>query len=291
MSIFTLIVFFCSFLYGLSAVLCKYGLQQQIDVKHCSIRQILRFVIVNKFWIIGVLISFLANIIIIEIQSVIDISVVYPILNFSYVFTLILGYFFLREILDKTQFIGIATVIIGTALIIFIDEPATGGDTDFQRLFLVSFISAMTIGFIVYYVHKNNIENYEIPYALCTGICFSNVESLVKTNTNLVTSELGYFTVFSIESISYFISLWPFYMLIVFSIVGWIFMQITYSHGNVSVTVPVFAVLQSTLTIISGYFVYSEVIHVEKFMGVLTIIVGVTIIVLSTIQKKVLKAV
>lgn len=285
-SVYAWIVFFCSFLYGLSAVLCKYGLQHGVKLRQLSVRQILTFLVRNKIWIIGVLVSFSANIIILEIQSIIDVSVVYPILNFSYVFALILGCFLLNEVIRRNQLAGIIIVIIGTIIIIFIEEPATGGETNTARLLLVSTLSGITIGIIIYTVYKKKIENYETPFAFCTGISFANVETLLKANTNLIMDEIGYFTVFSIDSIVYFISLWPFYMLAVFTAVGWLCMQITYSHGNVSITVPLFAVLQSSLTMINGFIVYNEILTPQKIVGALTIIFGVTIIVLSNFHEK-----
>lgn len=291
MFIYTLVVFFCSFLYGLSAILCKYGLQHNVKLKDYPITRMLLFVIRNKIWVLGVLISFAANIIIVEIQSVIDVSVVYPILNFSYVFTLILGYMVLKENLNKNQLFGILIVVIGTGLIIFVKEPATGGATNTKILLILSLISLIIIGSIIYTVYKNKIENYEIIYAICTGISLSNVETYVKANTNLVINELGYFTVLSLESITYFISLWPFLMLVLFAVVGWVCMQITYSHGNVSVTVPIFAVLQSSLTMTGGFFVFNEAVTLEKFVGILTIITGVSIIILSSIREREVKPV
>lgn len=203
-------------MYGLSAVLCKYGLQQGADLRGYSLRSILKFLINNKIWLLGVLLSFTTNIAIVELQSILDMSVVYPLLNFSYIFVLILGYLVLRESINQQQWIGVALVTLGTTLIIFIDSPATGKGTDVRILLLISLISVLGIGAILYTVYKQKVENYEIAFAICTGISLGNVETYVKANTNLVATELGHFSVFLLDSVLYFFSQWPFFMLVFF---------------------------------------------------------------------------
>jgi len=284
MIIHTLLVFFCSFLYGLSAVLCKYGLQHKVDVRSFSLTSLLLFLVKNKIWIIGVALSFVTNIAVVELQSFIDVSVVYPILNFSYIFVLILGYYFLDEILYKRQWIGIITVVCGTLIIILIDNPATGEETNTQRLFMVNILSIMTILFLMIKAWRQKIENYEIYFAICTGISFGNVETYIKTNTNMVMVDLGHFSVFSIDSLAHFIMMWPFFMLMAFSVVGWVCMQVTYSHGNVSVSVPLFAVIQSCITLSCGYFVFGEHFAFQKILGIITIVSGVVMLVLSSVN-------
>lgn len=285
MYFFTLLVFACSFVYGLSAILCKYGLQQDAGLRSYSLMPILKFLINNKIWLLGVVLSLATNIAIVELQSVLDVSVVYPILNFSYIFVLLLGYFILRESLNPQQWSGVLLVTLGTLLIIFIDTPVTGEGTDIQVLVLISLISILGIGAIIYTVYKQKVENYEIAYAMCTGIALGNVETYVKANTNLVITELGHFSIFSLDSVLYFFSLWPFFILIIFGVVGWICMQITYSHGNVSITVPLFAVIQSVFTLSFGFLVFGEFFGVQKIIGVLTIISGVVIVIFSSVNE------
>ncbi len=285
MYLFTLLVFFCSFLYGLSAVLCKYGLQHNVDLRRQSFKSILLFLVKNKMWLAGVVLSFVTNIAVIELQTVLDVSVVYPILNFSYIFVLLLGYYFLNEILNSKQCLGVVTVIIGTALILFIESPTTGQEADVWNLALVSVISILTITCLVYMVYRRKSENYEIAYAICTGLSLGMVQIFIKANTNLVTAELGHFSIFSMDSVIYFFTLWPFLMLMLFSIVGWICTQITYSHGDVSVSVPLFAVIQSVVTLIIGYFVFGEQMGLQKIAGTVTIVLGVVIVILSSTNE------
>jgi multidrug resistance protein EbrA len=280
--IYTLLVFFCSFLYGLSAVLCKHGLQSNAAIRSLGFKKLIVFLVKNKVWILGACLSFATNLAIIEIQSLIDISVVYPILNFSYIFVLLLGYKFLNESLTKRQWLGIFTVSVGTLLLIFIEKPVTGSDTNVTRLLAFSTVSILTICMVVFAAYKKRMKNYEIYYAICTGISFGNVETYIKANTNLVIAEFGQFSIFSVESLSYFVGLWPFAMMMLFSVIGWLCMQITYSHGNVSVSVPLFAVLQSCITLSCGYFIFGEYFNFQKILGIATIVSGVVMLVLSS---------
>ncbi|MGH8550254.1 MAG: hypothetical protein ACRERU_16965, partial [Methylococcales bacterium] len=173
-------------------------------------------------------------------------------------------------------------VSFGTLLIIFIARPVTGSNTNIIRLLDFSIFSILTICAIVFVVYRRRIKNYEIYYALCTGISFGNVETYIKANTNLVIAEIGQFSVFSMDSLFYFVSLWPFAIMMLFGAIGWLCMQITYSHGNVSVSVPLFAVLQSCITLCCGYFIFGEYFNFQKILGVTTIIYGVVMLVFSS---------
>ncbi len=292
MSFYLLLVFCCSFLYGLSAVLCKIGLQRERDSNFSiySLGAVLMFLIKNKIWLLGIIVSMLANVTIIQLQSFIDVSVVYPILNFSYIFVLLLGVFFLNETLSQWQWYGVFAVITGTLMILLIADTSTGTGTNSTRLLSVSVISLIIIASLIILVHAKKVVNYEILYAICTGISFGNVETYMKANTNLVNSEFGDFSVFSIASLIQFISMWPFFLLILFGVIGWVCMQITYTHGDVSITVPLFAVIQSSITLGCGYLVFGEYFSSQKLLGVAMIVSGVITLVASALTSPEIEA-
>ncbi|HFD13177.1 MAG TPA: hypothetical protein ENJ32_12025 [Crenotrichaceae bacterium] len=287
MSVYLLLVFFCSFLYGVSAILCKIGLQHKRDshLRDYSVRSILKFLVKNKTWLLGIVVSLVANVTIIQMQSFIDVSVVYPILNFSYIFVLLLGVFFLRETLNQWQWYGVLAVVTGTLVILMIADPVTGTGTNISRLLVVSTFSLITIVCLIIYAYIRKVSSYEILYAVCTGVAFGNVETYMKANTNLVNSEFGDFSVLSMASLMQFISMWPFLLLVLFGIIGWVCMQITYSHGDVSVTVPLFAVIQSSITLGCGYFVFGEYFSSQKVLGVVMIVSGVIMLVVSALTS------
>ena len=95
---------------------------------------------------------------------------------------------------------------------------------------------------------------------------------------------MGEFTIFNLESIKNFLSVWPFFVMFAFGAFGWLFLQITYSHGNVSITIPIMAVTQRIVSVSSGYFVFDESFSILRSMGVITIISGVLILVYATLD-------
>jgi uncharacterized membrane protein len=125
MLIYPAIVLGCCLMYGASAVLCKYALQRK-GMSARSRWQTIAAVVTNKIWLTGVMLSIAANIIIIQVQSVADLSIVYPTLNFAYIFALILGYFFLGELLTKAQWTGVATTVLGTVILLLVEDISTG---------------------------------------------------------------------------------------------------------------------------------------------------------------------
>lgn len=287
MVVYSLITLFCCFLYGVSAVLCKVGLQHDIAANQYASRwMFILSLMTNRVWVIGVALSAFANVVMVQVQSVIDVSVVYPILNFSYIFALVLGYLYLKEMLNKAQWIGVATVVLGTVVMLFIKDPVTGNMTDIQYLKVITLISMGSIAILIAFAIRYKPLSYEIVYAICAGIAFGNVETYLKTNTNLVTSEIGYFSVLSWESLHQFMTLWPFLMVIFFSIIGFVCMQIAFSHGNVSVSVPLVAVTQRPVTMSSGYLIFGEQFPVTKLMGIAVILIGVFILILASLNTE-----
>ncbi|MGH8609770.1 MAG: EamA family transporter [Gammaproteobacteria bacterium] len=285
---YVLLTLFCSFLHGASAVLCKYALQHSGDLRALSTIKKIIAVLSNRTWLLGIFLGVCANILVVQIQSEIDISIVYPILNFAYIFTLLLGFVFLKENLTRPQWLGVIAVTVGTATILLVKNPSTGGLTDMAALkwtTLLAMASAMGLLLVGSRSIQSKNLNYEIVFALCAGVCFGSVETYLKTTTNLVASELGRFSVISLDSIVAFVTVWPFFVLALFSAVGFVSLQLAFSRGHVSVTVPLIAVTQRMINMISGYFVFGEAFPLTKIIGFLTIILGAMIMVLSSIKR------
>ncbi len=284
MIIYTILALLSSFLYSVSAILCKYGLQHNVDVRSLAIRNLFLFLIKNKFWILGVILGGVANITIIQIQSQLDISIVYSILNVSYIFVLVLGHYFLHERLNRNQWLGVITAIVGTAMILAVKDTVTGSETDSEGLFSLTVFSVGVVTCLMAASAKMKSMNYEMLYALCAGVCFGCVETYLKATTNLVANEIGYFSIFSLNSVIEFVSLWPFFVMFVYGAVGWVFLQITYSHGNVSITIPMIAVTQRIVSMSSGYYIFGEHFTFLKILGIVTILLGVFILIFSTLK-------
>lgn len=286
MFLYGAVVLFCCVLYGASAVLCKYGLQRDLPRDPLMgwwgrTRAALR----NKYWWMGWLCGIAANIIIVQVQSLADITLVYPLLNFAYVFTLIMGYVFLRELLTREQWIGVATAILGTMMLLFVNDPATGHETAAFHLGLMAVLSFIVIVALVFCALWDPRRIYEIYFATCAGIAFGNVETFLKANTNLITSNMGYFSIFSWDSVVAFFMTWPFAFIAAFSIIGFLCMQVAYAHGDVSVSVPLIIVTQRPVTLFAGYFVFEEAFPLIKVLGILTMLISIVVITTSTIKR------
>jgi drug/metabolite transporter (DMT)-like permease len=284
MLIYPAIVLGCCLMYGASAVLCKYALQRN-GTSAQSRWQTIAAVVTNKIWLTGVILSIAANLIIIQVQSVADLSIVYPILNFTYIFALILGYFFLGELLTKAQWMGVATTVLGTAILLLVEDISTGHQSDVAHLAVISSVSLVITIALIISAQRDRRRIEEVYYAIGAGIAFGNAETFLKATTNLTIVEIGHFSVFSLESVLEFLRIWPFFVFMTFGIIGFIFMQVAYSHGDVSVSVPLITTTQRPVTLFSGYFAFGEAFPPVKIIGILTILLGIVVITLSTLKK------
>ena len=127
--------------------------------------------------------------------------------------------------------------------------------------------------------------NYEILYAISGGIAFGNSQVCVKATTNYITDETGYFSVFSMQSVTEFVNVWPTALIVLFGITGFICMQISFTHGKVSICVALLAVISRAISTSSGYYIFGEEFPYAKLIGIVTILVGVFIITMSTFKR------
>jgi len=286
MVIYSIAAFLCSLMYALSAIFCKIGLQGAATGAF-STGRLFDFLIHRRIWLFGVALSGIANVAMIQIQSRLDVSIVYSFLNLSYVLILVMGHYWLKEILSQLQWLGVAIVIFGTLVLLVVTDPASGHATDITSLLVMTVIASVAVIFLAVSARRwSNETNYEIFFAICTGICFGSLEIYLKTTTNIVTGELGEFSIFSFSSVVHFVQAWPFFVMFLFGAVGWLCLQVTYSHGNVSVSVPIVAVTQRIVSVMGGYFVFGEDFSLLRFLGVTAIISGVLLLVLASIRAR-----
>lgn len=286
MNFYILIALFCSFLFAVGAVLCKYGMRTLNTEVHPNIFQLAWFLVRNKVWFLGVFVSLVSNAAVLQIQAVLDLSVVHSILTSTYIFTLLLGYVFLSEKLSWIQWLGTVIVMIGTAVIVFVGQPITGGATDIDNLRVLSVLSLLMIVSMLLVARSCETINYEIAYAISAGIAFGNCQVYVKASTNMIEDQTGSFSILSLQSISEFLNIWPSLALIIFSVTGFFCMHISFSHGKISICIALLAVISRTISISSGYYIYGEHFSVMKIIGIVVILTGVFIITLSSIKKE-----
>jgi multidrug transporter EmrE-like cation transporter len=209
-------------MYAISAILCKIGLQTVV-AESSSLNKLFDFLIHRKIWLLGIALSGIANIAMIQIQSQLDVSIVYSFLNLSYVFILVMGHYLLKETLTSIQWFGVAVVILGTLLLLVVTDPASGQATNTRILLLMTGIAVVAVVCLAILAKQwSSKTNYEIFFAICTGICFGSVEIYLKATTNIVTGELGEFSILSLSSVTRFVQSWPFVVMFVFGAIGWL---------------------------------------------------------------------
>ncbi len=286
MNPYVLVALLCSFLFAVGAILCKYSMRKLKTDVHPDIFELAWFLVRNRIWFLGVFISLVTNVVVLQIQSVLDLSVIHSILTSTYIFTLLLGYLFLDEELTPGQWFGTLTVIVGTTAILFIGEPITGTETRIGNLMLLSILSMSIISSLLLFAKTCERINYEITYAISAGIAFGNCQVYVKASTNMIEDQTGSFSVLSLQSISEFLNIWPSLALILFSVTGFLCMHISFSHGKISICVALLAVISRTISTSSGYYIYGENFPPVKILSILIILTGVLIITLTSLKKE-----
>ncbi len=71
----------------------------------------------NWNFIIGGIIYFASSVINVYVLQFADYSVVYPLTSITYIFTMLVSYFFLKEKITRRKIAGVALILLGAALI------------------------------------------------------------------------------------------------------------------------------------------------------------------------------
>ena len=127
-------------------------------------------------------------------------------------------------------------------------------------------------------------SNNEIFYAIAAGMAFGNSQIYVKVTTNFISDETGGFSVLSMQSLSELVHVWPSLAVALFSVIGFICMQISFSHGKVSITVALIAVISRAISTSSGFFVFGESFARVNVLGQQVVFVGVFVLTIAGLR-------
>lgn len=87
-------------------------------LKRASLSKGLKELIINKYLYLGGFLYFISALINIYVLRYMDYSVVLPLTSITYIWTMIISYFFLNEKISKKKIVGIFAIIIGAIFIV-----------------------------------------------------------------------------------------------------------------------------------------------------------------------------
>lgn len=113
-----ILVFICVFAGAVGQILMKKGMTEIGEIKGLKELAVsLPNMFSNKFVFIGLILYALSFVLWLGALSLLDVSLMYPLLSLGYVITAVFAYIFLKENISIIRACGIVTVVIGVFLI------------------------------------------------------------------------------------------------------------------------------------------------------------------------------
>lgn len=267
--------------YGLYTVLNKKALLDYEKSHHKFLDFILRHnhnikeLLLSKTFLLAIFSGLSSFLLLSKAQSLGEISVIYPLSNLSFVFSIIFGYLILKETLNKKELLSLLIVFAGIFMMIMSKSEATM--LIFSKLNLIIFtvliMSIITVSSLSVKWLKKDIKT--IVHAVNSGLFLGNGYLFMKLmSMNIISADYPAVA----DNLMDMSILFPFLSFMFFAIASFLVLQLAFKNGKVSVVAPIAIVLSTSIPFIGGYFVYNEFMSIAKLIGFGMIIIGIIVL-------------
>jgi drug/metabolite transporter (DMT)-like permease len=213
----------------------------------------------NRIWLLGFAVVPLGFGLEIQAVSMGDIGVVRPLSRVESAFSVLIGVTLLGERLAPREGVGVFAMVAGALMLTLEPEP--------ERAFVPGAAStvlalgttgALVAGLLVAQSRRPDWLAPEYGLAAGAGLAFGLADITMKLATSVESTE--------------------FWLFVAIAITAFLVLQIAYSHGRVSVIVPVAGIAGTLLTVLLGSALLREPPSQGRVLGVLIMVVGIVLV-------------
>ena len=245
-------------------------LSQKPDIKHP-----LRFVkalLSNKRWWLGFIVACLASIGNYSAMALYNLSLVKPMTTLNPVLTVIFGYVFLKEYINKRVVAAIICVILGILVAAF-DVGEKAGTQNISALWTYALIMLGLAFSTKIFIKKREVSDsliMGIGYGLSDAFYKSLAMSATEKGMELSGAELLYWITD--------LRVWGFFA--AFSL-AFSYTQIAFSHGRALFVIPFSAAIGAAVPILAAAVVFGEPFPPKKIFCVVLVLIGSSLFISS----------
>lgn len=263
--------------HGVSAQIPKIGISTLIS----NLKGVISALVRSRAWAFSILIGIVGGFCMVQAQSMGDLTVVLPLANLACAFSILFGVLFLRERLNSREWVGLFVLLVGAVLISTSASEATGRSTKIDVLWGLTFGFLLVIALSLWIARTARSSSKEFIFSLCTGLFYGLGYIYLKVTTNMVLQKLGTFSVLSLESVISALTTWSAIICILCNILGFLFMQVAFSHSRVSVSHPLLTIVANMSPVIGGVLVFGEELTAFRSAGLIAIMIGALVVAFS----------
>lgn len=264
--------------WGVGSVLQKHGMSTSfpnIELKQVFRRlpEILKALITNWMWMLGQTCMFIGTAFYVEALGRGDIALVQPIINLTGVVALLIGVTVLRERVSARELGGIALIVGGIVAVSAFAGPPTSrmpGDAG-----LMVFIASTALLAGAALALRRFGLSAEYTLALAAGIVFGLSNMMGKLITQRSAEDTGHaFALTDVDTIFAVLTDYPFWVVVVCTILGGAFMQTAFANGRAAVVSPLTTIVSNIAPLTAAVTIFGERLAPPQAVGIAVILAG-----------------
>jgi len=247
-------------------ILQKIGLERvahKVHVKRPG--EWVRTVIQNLPWWCGIGVAAVATIAYFGALGRYNISLVQPMMSLNPVLTVLAGWLFLKENLDKRTALATLLVVLGLSFAGFLHGEASGHESE-SNLTVFTLAVLASIGLVRLFIH-----NIEARKSLIGGIGFGLSAVFMKSLEGHYFFHGGTFSMALAVDPGLVIRALAF---VVTYLIGFVYMQVALTHGRALFVIPLTAAIGMLIPTLAGIIVFLEPCGAAKICAVSLVALG-----------------
>jgi drug/metabolite transporter (DMT)-like permease len=240
--------------------------------------ELLAAMLKNRVWLLGLAVIPFGFGLEIQAVSMGDISVVRPLSRLEAAFSVVIGVTLLGERLSAREGIGIAAMIAGALVLALEPVPERAlvpGDA--STVLALGAAGVLVTALLVAQGRWPDRVAPEYGLAVCAGLMFALSDIMMKIGTSAVKEKVGSFQIVSAQTVVLLLQSHQFLIFVAIAIAAFLVLQIAYSHGRVSVVVPIAGITGTLLTLILAFVLLREPLSPGRVLGVLVMLFGLSL--------------
>ena len=270
---------------GIGAAIQKYGLMTLRQLQPADFikkpAKTFRLLFRSKYWIIGNILTFAGIGLLLEIYSLVELSLATPLLNLNIIIVILLGVMVFEENLGVKEGLGAALLLSGILPITIVSTEKSY--TYNPVMFLIFLIVLTIVGALLTALPKIKTtltvqKSTEVGYSLAAGTFFGLTAILI--NMTVITGLGGSFELTNFAQWLKLINIYMF-IFIIYNYLAYLAFQAALSNGRASIVFTLMNGIGLIIPIIGGALIFGESLFVYPYyriIGILLITLGVIII-------------
>ncbi|MFN7954256.1 MAG: EamA family transporter [bacterium] len=238
-------------------------------------RTIVRALLGNWVWLAGMALGVGGGLVQVQAMAEGDLSLVQPLFNTSNLWAMTIGLGFFGERLGRWEWVGVGIGIAGAVVVSLSPLESTSLRPALLPLAGIT-VGAATLIAMAQLAGRagRGAISVEFLLSLAAGLSFGLQNLYMKVMTWHAGEALGHLDLRSLRSWLHVLSSAPLYAVLLWVILGTVFVQAAFSHGRVALVTPICTGVTTVVPMLAAAWVFGERFDLPRGVGIALSILG-----------------